>query len=185
MKAIGKKLDRYKNPWLELKIQYGQNKGKLYNEECDRFMVRLLDVWLLLACSISLGYWFSVDHISNGYVFMSLHSYAWSTSLDMAIGMNSKQHSAPLHCSVLIGLWSPALPKNLLGAAILSFVWLREKIKSLTRGRDKHGKIRNLPRLEMFVSFMFHAFYLPTGLLQVRGLNLGMAIQDKDFVISK
>lgn len=41
MKAIGKKLDRYKNPWLELKIQYGQNKGKLYNEECDRFMVRL------------------------------------------------------------------------------------------------------------------------------------------------
>ncbi|TYI92360.1 hypothetical protein E1A91_D02G064500v1 [Gossypium mustelinum] len=38
MKAIGKKLNRYKNPWLELKIQYGQNKGKLYNEECDRFM---------------------------------------------------------------------------------------------------------------------------------------------------
>jgi hypothetical protein len=42
MKAIGKKLDRYKNPWLELKIQYGQNKGKLYNEECDRFMVWIL-----------------------------------------------------------------------------------------------------------------------------------------------
>ncbi|CAN1807094.1 ISWI chromatin-remodeling complex ATPase CHR17 [Linum perenne] len=39
MKAVGKKLDRYKNPWLELKIQYGQNKGKLYNEECDRFMI--------------------------------------------------------------------------------------------------------------------------------------------------
>ncbi|KAL5782364.1 hypothetical protein ACOSP7_007393 [Xanthoceras sorbifolium] len=39
MKAIGKKLDRYKNPWMELKIQYGQNKGKLYNEECDRFMI--------------------------------------------------------------------------------------------------------------------------------------------------
>ncbi|KAB2040133.1 hypothetical protein ES319_D02G060000v1 [Gossypium barbadense] len=39
MKAIGKKLNRYKNPWLELKIQYGQNKGKLYNEECDRFMI--------------------------------------------------------------------------------------------------------------------------------------------------
>ncbi|XWS53662.1 hypothetical protein CRYUN_Cryun10bG0019800 [Craigia yunnanensis] len=41
MKAIGKKLNRYKNPWLEMKIQYGQNKGKLYNEECDRFMVSL------------------------------------------------------------------------------------------------------------------------------------------------
>ncbi|XP_010524758.1 PREDICTED: ISWI chromatin-remodeling complex ATPase CHR11-like [Tarenaya hassleriana] len=39
MKAIGKKLDRYKNPWLELKVQYGQNKGKLYNEDCDRFMI--------------------------------------------------------------------------------------------------------------------------------------------------
>ncbi|KAF5196156.1 Chromatin-remodeling complex atpase [Thalictrum thalictroides] len=42
MKAIGKKLDRYKNPWLELKIQYGQNKGKLYNEECDRFMLCMI-----------------------------------------------------------------------------------------------------------------------------------------------
>ncbi|XP_039023132.1 ISWI chromatin-remodeling complex ATPase CHR11 isoform X2 [Hibiscus syriacus] len=39
MKVIGKKLDWYKNPWLEMKIQYGQNKGKLYNEECDRFMI--------------------------------------------------------------------------------------------------------------------------------------------------
>ncbi|AQK91642.1 Putative chromatin-remodeling factor family [Zea mays] len=44
MKAIGKKLDRYKNPWLELKIQYGQNKGKFYNEECDRFMVSLIPI---------------------------------------------------------------------------------------------------------------------------------------------
>ncbi|KAG2311784.1 hypothetical protein Bca52824_023341 [Brassica carinata] len=35
MKAIGKKLDCYRNPWLELKIQY----GKLYNEECDSYMV--------------------------------------------------------------------------------------------------------------------------------------------------
>ncbi|CAH2054831.1 unnamed protein product [Thlaspi arvense] len=42
MKAIGKKLDRYRNPWLELKIQYGQNKGKLYNEECDRFMICMI-----------------------------------------------------------------------------------------------------------------------------------------------
>lgn len=43
MRAIGKKLDRYKNPWLDLKIQYGQNKGKLYNEECDRFMVCMVN----------------------------------------------------------------------------------------------------------------------------------------------
>ena len=48
MKAIGKKLDRYRNPWLELKIQYGQNKGKLYNEECDRFMVKFASLFPLL-----------------------------------------------------------------------------------------------------------------------------------------
>ncbi|XP_073276124.1 probable chromatin-remodeling complex ATPase chain [Primulina huaijiensis] len=42
MKAIAKKLNRYKNPWLELKIQHGQNKGKLYNEECDRFMICMI-----------------------------------------------------------------------------------------------------------------------------------------------
>ena len=41
MKAIGKKMDRYKNPWTELKIQYGQNEGKLYTEECDRFIVSI------------------------------------------------------------------------------------------------------------------------------------------------
>lgn len=39
MKSVSKKLDRYRNPWLELKIQYGQNKGKLYSEECDRFLL--------------------------------------------------------------------------------------------------------------------------------------------------
>lgn len=39
MRSVSKKLDRYRNPWLELKIQYGQNKGKLYSEECDRFLL--------------------------------------------------------------------------------------------------------------------------------------------------
>ncbi|CAM6019488.1 unnamed protein product [Sphagnum balticum] len=47
MKSVGKKLDRYRNPWQELKVQYGQNKGKLYSEECDRF---------LLCCVHRLGY---------------------------------------------------------------------------------------------------------------------------------
>jgi SLIDE len=46
-RALKKKLERYKNPWLELKIQYGQNKGKLYNEECDRFMVRIYTCFML------------------------------------------------------------------------------------------------------------------------------------------
>ncbi|CAD7696105.1 unnamed protein product [Ostreobium quekettii] len=39
MKAINAKLERYKNPWLELKIQYGANKGKAYTEDEDRFII--------------------------------------------------------------------------------------------------------------------------------------------------
>lgn len=39
MHAIATKLEKYKNPWQELKLQYGQNKGKAYNEEEDRFLV--------------------------------------------------------------------------------------------------------------------------------------------------
>ncbi|XP_051152862.1 ISWI chromatin-remodeling complex ATPase CHR11-like [Andrographis paniculata] len=42
MKTIEKKINRYENPWLELKIPYGQNKVKLYNEECDRFMICMI-----------------------------------------------------------------------------------------------------------------------------------------------
>ena len=30
MAAIASKLDRYRNPWQELKLQYGANKGKAY-----------------------------------------------------------------------------------------------------------------------------------------------------------
>jgi hypothetical protein len=30
MAAIAAKLERYKNPWQELKLQYGANKGKAY-----------------------------------------------------------------------------------------------------------------------------------------------------------
>ncbi|KQJ87242.1 hypothetical protein BRADI_4g09970v3 [Brachypodium distachyon] len=40
MKSIEKKLNRYEDPWSDLKIQYGQNNGKqLYSEQCDRFML--------------------------------------------------------------------------------------------------------------------------------------------------
>lgn len=61
MKAIGKKLDRYKNPWLELKILYGQNKGKLYNEECDRFMVQFENSFLAsLSCILKLTLFFNL-----------------------------------------------------------------------------------------------------------------------------
>lgn len=42
IKSVGKKMDRYKNPWTELKVQYGTNKGKYFDEECDRFLVSSL-----------------------------------------------------------------------------------------------------------------------------------------------
>lgn len=61
MKAIGKKLDRYKNPWLELKIQYGQNKGKLYNEECDRFMVRIAIISLVCLIQMLVCFCLTID----------------------------------------------------------------------------------------------------------------------------
>ena len=42
MHAIAAKLDKYKNPWQELKLQYGPAKGKAYTEEEDRFMVCMM-----------------------------------------------------------------------------------------------------------------------------------------------
>ena len=37
--AIAAKLEKYKNPWHELKIAYGPAKGKAYTEEEDRFLI--------------------------------------------------------------------------------------------------------------------------------------------------
>ncbi|KAF5841595.1 P-loop containing nucleoside triphosphate hydrolase protein [Dunaliella salina] len=37
--AIANKLDKYKNPWQELKLVYGANKGKAYTEDEDRFIL--------------------------------------------------------------------------------------------------------------------------------------------------
>ncbi|GAB4816506.1 hypothetical protein N2152v2_003552 [Parachlorella kessleri] len=42
MAAIAAKLERYKNPWQELRIQYGPAKGKAYTEEEDRFLVCMM-----------------------------------------------------------------------------------------------------------------------------------------------
>jgi hypothetical protein len=39
MEAIQAKLERHRNPWQELKLQYGPAKGKAYTEEEDRFLV--------------------------------------------------------------------------------------------------------------------------------------------------
>ncbi|CAN7037991.1 unnamed protein product [Brassica rapa subsp. trilocularis] len=67
MKVIGKKLDRYRNPWLELKIQYGQNKGKLYNEECDRFMVCMVH-------KVRYGNW---EELKTAFKTSPLFSFDW------------------------------------------------------------------------------------------------------------
>mmetsp|Transcript_10066 Transcript_10066/g.36776 ORF Transcript_10066/g.36776 Transcript_10066/m.36776 type:complete len:1049 (+) Transcript_10066:144-3290(+) len=40
--AIQSKLQSSKNPWRDLKIQYGQNKGKAYTEEEDRFLLCMM-----------------------------------------------------------------------------------------------------------------------------------------------
>ena len=39
MAALRAKVARYRNPWQDLKVAYGQNKGKAYNEEEDRFIL--------------------------------------------------------------------------------------------------------------------------------------------------
>jgi SWI/SNF-related matrix-associated actin-dependent regulator of chromatin subfamily A member 5 len=39
--AIQKKFQRYTNPWMEMKISYGPNKGKGFNEEEDRYLLCL------------------------------------------------------------------------------------------------------------------------------------------------
>ncbi|KAL7080963.1 hypothetical protein ACP275_14G010900 [Erythranthe tilingii] len=67
MKAIEKKLDRYKNPWLELKIQYGQNKGKLYNDECDRFMICMVH-------KLGYGNW---DELKKAFRTSPLFRFDW------------------------------------------------------------------------------------------------------------
>eukprot|EP01025_Chloroclados_australasicus_P061699 TRINITY_DN8110_c3_g1_i2.p1 TRINITY_DN8110_c3_g1~~TRINITY_DN8110_c3_g1_i2.p1 ORF type:complete len:1007 (+),score=121.42 TRINITY_DN8110_c3_g1_i2:328-3021(+) len=43
MAAITKKMELYRNPWVEMKIFYGANKGKAYTEEEDRFLVCMLN----------------------------------------------------------------------------------------------------------------------------------------------
>lgn len=42
MAAIATKLGQYRNPWQELRIQYGAAKGKAYTEEEDRFLVCMM-----------------------------------------------------------------------------------------------------------------------------------------------
>jgi len=40
-RAVQKKFQKYSNPWMEMKIAYGPNKGKGFNEEEDRYLICL------------------------------------------------------------------------------------------------------------------------------------------------
>eukprot|EP00798_Chlamydomonas_sp_ICE-L_P018353 gene18353-24818_t len=44
MNAISSKLEKYKNPWQDMKVQYGANKGKAYTEEEDRFILCMTEI---------------------------------------------------------------------------------------------------------------------------------------------
>lgn len=43
VQAIRRKINQYKDPWREMRIHYGQNKGKSYTEEEDRFLLCAVD----------------------------------------------------------------------------------------------------------------------------------------------
>jgi hypothetical protein len=73
-----------------------------------------------------------------------LYSYAWCTNLAMETGKNWSRPSACLPCSVLIGLWSPELPKSCLEGVTHSFVWWRRRTKSVMSVIGRPGKIRRL-----------------------------------------
>lgn len=45
--AIDQKIALYRVPLQQIKLVYGQNKGKTYTEEEDRFLVRLFQVLLI------------------------------------------------------------------------------------------------------------------------------------------
>ncbi len=58
MAAIKSKLQRYKDPWSELKLQYGANKGKAYtgtSPHSPRVMSRNICMRHLSSCSMLLN----------------------------------------------------------------------------------------------------------------------------------
>merc|ERR1712241_1375834 len=63
---IESKLNRYQNPWRELKFNYGPSKGKAYNEDEDRFMLCMTHklgygAWEELKASIRSSWLFRFD----------------------------------------------------------------------------------------------------------------------------
>ena len=50
MTAIAAKLERYRNPWQELKLQYGANKGKAYTGAHLQAVLKCNKMLLVLPC---------------------------------------------------------------------------------------------------------------------------------------
>jgi SWI/SNF-related matrix-associated actin-dependent regulator of chromatin subfamily A member 5 len=66
MTAIRRKLAQYKDPWQELKLAYGQSKGRAFTEEEDRFLLCAVDAlgygqWEEVKASIRLHWRFRFD----------------------------------------------------------------------------------------------------------------------------
>lgn len=66
MAAIRRKLAQYKDPWQELKLAYGQSKGRAFTEEEDRFLLCATDAlgygqWEEVKASIRLHWRFRFD----------------------------------------------------------------------------------------------------------------------------
>ena len=69
MNALAAKLERYRNPWQELRLQYGANKGKVYTG--DQFSQQLFS--LLELCTLTLLIHRFLNAVSSLYVSCSLH----------------------------------------------------------------------------------------------------------------
>lgn len=97
-KAVKMKLERYKNPARELRIAYGQNKGKAYTEEEDRF---------LLCCIPKVGYgnW---DDLKAEIRKHWLFRFDWRVSLGplapraVTLRLRARLHLASLRASFSI-----------------------------------------------------------------------------------
>ncbi|KDD72659.1 SLIDE domain-containing protein, partial [Helicosporidium sp. ATCC 50920] len=66
MAALAAKLERYANPWQDLRIAYGPAKGKAYTEEEDRFLLCMTHqlgygAWDELKAEIRDNVWFRFD----------------------------------------------------------------------------------------------------------------------------
>ena len=92
MHAIANKLDKYKNPWQEIKLNYGQVKGKAYTEDEDRFLVCMMHklgygAWDELKAEIRSNWRFRFD-----WYFKSRSPVELQRRCDTLIRLIEKEH---------------------------------------------------------------------------------------------